>query len=94
MIDRVKVRLRQLQDAGVIPEDSILTPTLDESIYIRRSIRNVALAGLSGTLLAGVAVLLFLGSVRQMLIVMVANPLGNLDRDYFDEAVWFIAESV
>ena len=78
VIDRVKVRLRQLQEAGVIPEDSILTPTLDESIYIRRSIRNVALAGLSGTLLAGVAVLLFLGSVRQMLIVMVAIPLATL----------------
>ncbi|NEP60531.1 MAG: efflux RND transporter permease subunit, partial [Symploca sp. SIO2G7] len=52
--------------------------TLDESIFIQNAIRNVAMAGLTGTVLAAIAVLLFLGSLRQTFIIVLAIPLATL----------------
>lgn len=55
-----------------------LIPTLDESIFIRNSISNVTTSGLFGAGLAAIAVLLFLGSIRQTLIIVLAIPLATL----------------
>ena len=54
------------------------TATLDESVFIRSSIQNVAVSGLTGATLAAIAVLLFLGSVRQTLIIVLSIPLATL----------------
>ena len=78
VVDAVKKRLEQLQASGVFPEGTILTPTLDESKFIRNSISNVVNAGLVGTVLAAIAVLLFLGSLRQTVIIVLAIPLASL----------------
>ncbi len=78
VVDGVKARLAALEQAGVIPADMIRTATLDESVFIRNSIRNVAIAGLTGATLAAIAVLLFLGSIRQTLIIVLAIPLAIL----------------
>ncbi|EHC12236.1 acriflavin resistance protein [Fischerella thermalis JSC-11] len=78
VVDKVKKRIEQLRKSGVIPEGAVLTPTLDESRFIRNSISNVATSGLIGAALAAIAVLLFLGSVRQTLIIVVAIPLATL----------------
>ncbi|MGH1392944.1 MAG: efflux RND transporter permease subunit [Trichormus sp.] len=78
VVDAVKTRLEQLQASGVIPEGTIMTPTLDESKFIRNSIANVTTSGLIGTALAAIAVLLFLGSLRQTFIIVVAIPLATL----------------
>ena len=78
VVDGLKQRIEQLQQSGVIPEDMELLPTLDESIFIRNSIANVVSAGLTGTILAAIAVLLFLGSLRQTLIIILAIPLATL----------------
>ncbi|NET69593.1 MAG: efflux RND transporter permease subunit [Sphaerospermopsis sp. SIO1G2] len=78
VVDAVKKRLQQLQEARVIPEESIITPTLDESIFIRNSLANVTTSGLIGSGLAAIAVLLFLGSIRQTLIIVLAIPLASL----------------
>ncbi len=78
VVDGVKQKLQELERAGILTEDLILTATLDESIFIRQSIQNVALAGLSGAVLAGIAVFVFLGSLRQTLIVILAIPLATL----------------
>ncbi|PLZ95765.1 cation transporter [Fischerella thermalis CCMEE 5268] len=78
VVDKVKKRIEQLRKSGVIPEGAVLTPTLDESRFIRNSISNVATSGLIGVALAAIAVLLFLGSVRQTLIIVVAIPLATL----------------
>ncbi|AFY48618.1 cation/multidrug efflux pump [Nostoc sp. PCC 7524] len=78
VVDAVKIRLEQLQESGVVPEGTIMTPTLDESKFIRNSISNVTSSGLIGTGLAAIAVLLFLGSLRQTLIIVVAIPLATL----------------
>jgi multidrug efflux pump subunit AcrB len=78
VVDGVQNRLEELRQAGVIPEDMDLLPTLDESIFIRNSISNVATSGLIGAGLAAIAVLLFLGSIRQTLIIVLSIPLATL----------------
>ncbi|MBD2163541.1 efflux RND transporter permease subunit [Calothrix membranacea FACHB-236] len=78
VVDGVKKRLEELRKSSVIPEGTIFTPTLDESRFIRNSISNVTSSGLVGTALAAIAVLLFLGSLRQTFIIVIAIPLATL----------------
>ncbi|WP_414528130.1 efflux RND transporter permease subunit [Nodularia chucula] len=78
VVDGVKRRLTELQASGVVPEGTVITATLDESKFIRNSISNVATSGLIGTGLAAFAVLLFLGSLRQTFIIVIAIPLASL----------------
>lgn len=78
VVDRVKEKIAILQKAGKIPSDAILTPTLDESKLIRSAIANVTASGITGTVLAAVSVFLFLGSLRQTLIISLAIPLSTL----------------
>ncbi len=77
VVDRVKQRINQLKEVGTIPEEMTLVTTKDESVFIRNSIQNVAVAGLTGATLASVAVLLFLGSLRQTFIIIVGIPLAT-----------------
>ncbi len=78
VVDGVKRRVAELRQARVIPADMELIETLDEAVFIRNAISNVTTAGLTGTGLAAIAVLLFLGSLRQTLIIVVAIPLATL----------------
>lgn len=78
VVDSVKQRLDRLKAAGLIPADAILTPTLDESTFIRSAIANVTVAGITGTILAGIAVFVFLGSLRQTAIIVLSIPLATL----------------
>ncbi len=78
VVDGVKQRLADLKASGLIPEDLVLNATLDESVFIRNAISNVAVSGLIGAGLAGLSVFLFLGSLRQTLIIVVAIPLATL----------------
>ena len=78
VVDGVKARLKLLQESGVIPPRALITTTLDESQFIRNSIANLTTSGLIGTTLAAIAVLLFLGSWRQTLIIILAIPLATL----------------
>ncbi len=78
VVKGVKKRLSELRASGQIPDDLVLNATLDESIFIQNSIRNVAISGLTGAGLAALTVLLFLGSLRQTFIIVVAIPLATL----------------
>ncbi|PAX53986.1 efflux RND transporter permease subunit [Brunnivagina elsteri] len=78
VVDGVKKRIEQLRQSGLISEGTVITPTLDESKFIRNSIANVTSSGLIGTGLAAIAVLLFLGSLRQTLIIVLAIPLATM----------------
>ncbi len=78
VVDGVKRKLEELRSSGLIPEDVVLNATLDESVFIQNSIQNVTTAGLTGAGLAAIAVLLFLGSLRQTLIIVLAIPLATL----------------
>jgi multidrug efflux pump subunit AcrB len=78
VVNGVKRRIEQLKQDGIIPEDMQLISTLDESVFIQNAISNVTSSGLIGAGLAAVAVLLFLGSLRQTLIIVLAIPLATL----------------
>lgn len=78
VVNGVKQRIEELRQTGVIPPDMQLLPTLDESVFIQNAISNVTSSGLIGTGLAAIAVLLFLGSLRQTLIIVLAIPLATM----------------
>jgi multidrug efflux pump subunit AcrB len=78
VVDGVKQKIEELKQAGVISKETELIPTFDESIFIRNSIANVTSSGLLGAGLAAIAVLLFLGSLRQTFIIVISIPLATL----------------
>ncbi|MEN9518132.1 MAG: hypothetical protein RLZZ381_720 [Cyanobacteriota bacterium] len=78
VVEGIKQRVEELQQVGIIPEDVKLVATLDESVFIRNAISNVTNSGLVGAGLAAIAVLLFLGSLRQTAIIVLAIPLATL----------------
>ncbi|MBD2679530.1 MULTISPECIES: efflux RND transporter permease subunit [Nostoc] len=78
VVNAVKQRIEQLRQSGLIPADMSLSPTTDESVFIRNSLNDVIFSGISGALLAAAAVLLFLGSFRQTLIISLTIPLCTL----------------
>lgn len=78
VVDGVKAQVEELRRSGRLPEGAVLTATLDESVFISRSIQDVAYSGLAGAALAAAVVLLFLGSLRQTFLVVLAIPLGTL----------------
>ncbi|WP_017298034.1 efflux RND transporter permease subunit [Nodosilinea nodulosa] len=78
VVEGVKTKLEDMRQVGQIPEGMEMIATLDESRFIRSSIRNVATSGLIGATLAGLVVLLFLGSLRQTFIIVLAIPLATL----------------
>ncbi|MDZ7958143.1 MAG: efflux RND transporter permease subunit [Aulosira sp. DedQUE10] len=78
VVDAVKQRIEQLRQSGTIPADMKLNPTTDESRFIRNSLNDVIFSAISGALLAAAAVLLFLGSFRQTLIISLTIPLCTL----------------
>ena len=78
VVNVVTQRLAALEAAGLFPADVVMNVTLDESVFIQNSIRNVAVAGMTGASLAAIAVFFFLGSLRQTLIIVLAIPLAAL----------------
>ncbi|MGV0023636.1 efflux RND transporter permease subunit [Phormidesmis priestleyi] len=78
VVEGVKKRIEELRQSRLIPTDMTLTPTLDEAVFVRNAISNVTTSGLIGAGLAAIAVLLFLGSLRQTLIIVLAIPLATL----------------
>jgi CzcA family heavy metal efflux pump len=78
VVDGVKNRLKEMQESGLISADMKVVTTLDESRFIRNSLADVANAGVSGAVLAAIAVLFFLGSLRQTLIISLTIPLCTL----------------
>lgn len=78
VVEGVKQRLQELRQQGVIPADMQLISTLDESVFIQESLNSVTEAALSGAGLAALSVLVFLGSLRQTLIISLTIPLCTL----------------
>jgi multidrug efflux pump subunit AcrB len=78
VVDAVKARIDRLRQSGTIPADTVITPTLDESVFIRNSLADVITSGLSGALLAAISVFIFLGSLRQTFIIALTIPLCTL----------------
>ena len=77
VVEGVRNKLAQLRQTGLIQPEMELVVTTDEAVFIRNAITNVVSAAVLGSLLAGVAVFLFLGSIRQTLIIVLAIPLTS-----------------
>jgi multidrug efflux pump subunit AcrB len=78
VVDGVKKRIEELRQSGLIAEGTVLTPTLDESRFIRNSLADVTNSAVTGAMLAAAAVLVFLGSLRQTFIISLTIPLCTL----------------
>ncbi|GAB4211205.1 MAG: efflux RND transporter permease subunit [Synechococcales cyanobacterium] len=77
VVDGVKQRLEELRQSGLIRPEMTIVITTDEAVFIRNAVSNVVGSAILGSLLAGVAVFLFLGSLRQTLIIVLAIPLTS-----------------
>ncbi len=71
-----KEALREIQKINRDIPQLNLTPIIDTSDYIRRSIKNVGLAAIFGGVLAIVVLLFFLQSIRSTVIIGTAIPIS------------------
>lgn len=74
VVDLVRKNLGKFQ--SVLPDDVKVRYEFDQSIYVRRAIRSLAMEGILGALLTGLMVLLFLRDLRSALIVLINIPLS------------------
>ncbi len=76
VVDTVKNFLPQIRAAA--PKDMKVTPLFDQSVFVSAAIGDVIREALIAAALTGAMILLFLGSWRSMLIVLVSIPLSIL----------------
>lgn len=61
-----------------LPKGVTLNVVMDQSVYVREAVANLQHEGLLGAALAALMVLVFLGSLRSTVIVMISLPLSIL----------------
>jgi multidrug efflux pump subunit AcrB len=76
VVNEVKANLARFQ--ALVPNDIKISYEFDQSPYVTRAIRGLALEGLLGAFLTGLMVLLFLRDVRSSLVVVLNIPLALL----------------
>ncbi len=76
VVDDVLARLPEIRKS--LPPDLTITPMFDQSLFVRASVIGVVKEGAIAALLTALMILLFLGSWRSTLIVMVSIPLSIL----------------
>ena len=72
---RILERLREMDPKAA---DLVLKVVMDQSTYVRSSIRGLQIAACLGALLAGIVVLVFLRSIRSTIVVILAIPISIL----------------
>ena len=82
IVDAIKAQLarilQRLREMNPEAEDLALEVVLDQSTYVRSSIRGLQIAATLGAILAGVVVLIFLRSLRSTIVIIIAIPLSLL----------------
>lgn len=76
VVDGVKAALDEILQR--LPEAINLDVVMDQSEFVREAIATLEVGALLGTLLAGLMVLLFLGSIRSTVIIVITLPLAFL----------------
>jgi multidrug efflux pump subunit AcrB len=76
VVNLVKSMLPQIQAAA--PSDMKFTPLFDQSVFVSNAIFDVVREGLIAATLTGLMILMFLGSWRSTLIVLISIPLAVL----------------
>ena len=74
MVDEVKELLSDLR--AVIPNDIQVEIIRDQSLFIKKSIRSVLNNAFIGAILASIIILLFLGNLRNTLIIVLSIPVS------------------
>lgn len=74
MVEEVRAELGDVRD--ILPDDIKLVILRDQSIFIKNSINNVITNAGIGALLAALIILLFLGNIRNTLIIALSIPIS------------------
>jgi multidrug efflux pump subunit AcrB len=75
IVDGVKAAIKKLVD---VPESLKTAVVFDQSVFVKLAISNVAREATIGLVLTGVMILIFLGSPRATVAVLLAVPLSML----------------
>ena len=73
IVDGMKAAIKHLVD---IPESLKTAVVFDQSLFVKLAIKNVSKEALIGLVLTGVMILVFLGSPRAMIAVVLSVPLS------------------
>jgi len=75
IVNGIKSAIANLVD---VPKSLIAKVVFDQSIYVKTAIRNLGNEGLIGLVLTALMILIFLGSVRATIAVLLSIPLSAL----------------
>ncbi|HEV7731832.1 MAG TPA: efflux RND transporter permease subunit [Candidatus Binatia bacterium] len=76
IVQRVRDALPRIQ--ATLPPDLEVRPLFDQSVFVRASVQGVLREGVIAAALTGLMILLFLGSWRSTLVIVVSIPLAIL----------------
>ncbi len=76
IVNAIKARLPYVRE--LLPEGASITPTGDQSVFVRAAIRGVIVEAVVAAALTALMILLFLGTWRSTLIVTISIPLSIL----------------
>ncbi len=79
IVDHIKAMLPRIAETlPVPPEDIVMKPLFDQSLFVRASIQGVLKEALTAACLTAAMILLFLGNWRSTLIIAISIPLSIL----------------
>jgi len=76
IVQRVRDALPRIQ--STLPKELQITPLFDQSVFVRAALNGVLREALIAAALTGLMILLFLGSWRSTLVILVSIPLAIL----------------
>jgi len=76
IVSRVYAMLPRI--AAILPQQLVMTPLFDQSIFVRAAVQGVVREALIAACLTALMILLFLGNWRSTLIIAVSIPLSIL----------------
>jgi len=76
IVDGIRAKLASIRSS--LPDNLVVTPINDQSIFVRAAVTGVAVEGAIAAALTSAMILLFLGSWRPTLIIAVSIPLSIL----------------
>ncbi|HEY6517347.1 MAG TPA: efflux RND transporter permease subunit [Steroidobacteraceae bacterium] len=74
IVDSIRAKLPYVRE--LLPEGASITPTGDQSVFVRAAIRGVVVEAVIAAGLTALMILLFLGTWRSTLIVTISIPLS------------------
>ena len=76
IVDGIRAKIAQVKPS--LPDNLVVTPINDQSIFVRAAISGVAVEGVIAAALTSLMILLFLGSWRSTVIIAISIPLSIL----------------